>query len=119
MTKKTIAHKKPGTKRANAPSDITAQKPVDAQTRRAAERARMPTVILPDTDPETQLAFLKDKIVAATDLVSETIAGLIGQGDDDVEFVHDRLSDVLLALWQIRWECYQCGGEVRAAGGAS
>jgi hypothetical protein len=109
MAHKKIARTKRETKRAT-------EKPVDAEIRRAAERAGVaPKFIDPDSDPATQLSFLKDHLVRATDLVSETLASVEDQNSRDSfdsDGIRDNLSDVLLTLWRIRWECYTQAGQV-------
>ena len=80
-----------------------------------------PTVLTPGEDPATQLAHLKDHVVAACDLVSESLASIVAQEDGDfldVEAIRRNLAETLLELWRIRWECYVPGGSVRV-GGAS
>ncbi len=127
MTKSKIAHKKPSTKRPAARSAPNSEKaknshervepaPVDAEIRRAAERAAVaPTFIAPESDAETQLLFLKDYLVRATDLVGESLASVEEQSRRDtfdVDGIRDNLSEVLLTLWRIRWECYTMAGHV-------
>lgn len=112
-TKRKIARSKRRTKPTAENSEI----------RRAVERTGLPTMLSPEGDPATALAFLKDRIVAATDLVAESLASIEEQKDRE-EFYPDSISsnlkEVLLALFQVRWECYQTGGNVKAAqGGAS
>jgi len=79
------------------------------------EEPALPTMLTPDDDPAQQLAFLKNQVVSATDLVSESIASIEAQreGDHfDVDGIRGNLNEVLLKLWRVRWECFARGGGV-------
>jgi hypothetical protein len=56
---------------------------------------------------------LVDAVVKATDHVSEAMA-IVEDGDDDGT-IRECLAAVNLALWRVRWEAYQGGGEVDAS----
>jgi hypothetical protein len=76
---------------------------------------RIPTILDPDGPSAVALAFLKDKIVAATDLMSEALASLGNDEDDealDTTFFLGNLREAHRALWRIRWECYASAGAV-------
>jgi hypothetical protein len=86
MTKKKIAQSKPRTKRA-------AEKPVDAEIRRAAERMGIPL-------PEYALkGLVAPMLVKACDQLGEEIAACADCGGDS-----DNVVDALLTLWKLRWE---------------
>jgi hypothetical protein len=140
MTKKKIAQPKPRTKRTAAQritSSDAQQKnshtgvqtgPVDAEIRRAAERAGIP---VPLTEAQQARQELKDRLrdefsqgiapnlLLACEQLSEEVAAIAAAGgtsDDNANVV-----DALLSLWKIRWELGLTPKHVteQAAGGAS
>lgn len=107
-TKKTIAR----TKRAVPATRKQAEKPVDAEIKRAAERAGVKAITPRDRTVSALAQTIGDLVVQVSDIIAERIAG--ATESQDYELAQD-LSEALLRAWKIRWEL-GVFGEDSAAG---
>lgn len=94
MTKKKIAQPKRRTKR-------SAEKPVDAEIQRAAERAGIRPFTPRDRAARNLVRSIGDKIVQASDILAEQLAQMVS--DKDYERLN-MFGEIHHRLWEIRWD---------------
>jgi hypothetical protein len=102
------------------------EKPVDAEIRRAAERAGTP-VLTPEQEAERRadeaarhrlVTWIAPTLVHACDQLGEEIAAIADSGGTGSDA--ENVVDALLLLWKLRWELGLTPKDVaQAAGGAS
>ncbi|HTQ03026.1 MAG TPA: hypothetical protein VMI54_04190 [Polyangiaceae bacterium] len=90
-----------------------------------ADSLSKPRMIGPDERAKRVVAFMKDRLVRATDVTSEAVAALDGVVEHNEEStnrsVAEHLHEVHSMLWEMRWECFADVDDVKkkTVGGAS